>query len=144
MFHILVNLLIHTPVAAVGIAPQVRNAKCMVEGRGVDALLRVCAAGDLSPVEFRLPGGLSLPFGPVEGLLWAVALFGQALGPFRIVVFRTVRIHSAEGDGELDGYSIHIRTAAFAIRPMVTWNIHLKHIATVPVAFDILNVEIPK
>ncbi len=25
---------------------------------------------------------------------------------------------------------------------MVTWNIHLKHIATVPVAFDILNVKI--
>ncbi len=101
VFHILVNLLIHAPVAAVGIAPQVRNAKGMVEGRGVDALLRVGTAGHLGAVEFRLPGGLGLPFGPVEGLLWAVALFGQALGPFRIVVFRTLRVHSAEGDGDL-------------------------------------------
>jgi hypothetical protein len=72
--------------------------------------------------------------------LWL--FFGQSLRPFGIVVFRTLRVHGAESDGELDRHSIHIGQAVFAICPMVTWNIHLNDIATVPVALHSFDAEL--
>ena len=55
MLGVLVNLSVHSPVAPVPVAPQVRNTKRVVERRCINAFLGRGTARDLRPIQFRLP-----------------------------------------------------------------------------------------